>query len=612
MAELAEPSAARRVYSPYAAITDAAATFAALPSPAEAGDDAAFWLLSARCRAALGQAHSAVLDDLERAFALDTADPRLAAWLELTGAFVRAMGGSDVIAERELIHDVLVEIDTWDIDDPVLSATAFAYEAELAAADEDLRSLVYAERCLRLGLKLLGHAVADGGLDDEVALALSVTENRMRRTLASATLTPQGRFGEADAEFTIVVDHPDSTPAHVTGALIGRGFARAAMGRLDEADADFDEVAARGRVPLAPAIVAQAAWGRAFTAGYRGDLAAAMKHARRAESVAMSEFAQLSTPFLCDMVITFGALGDLDLADEYLARARDDIDTYGKQIRTVEFIHAARRGVRDDLAGALADAQPYYWPRMWLVAAYAAARHGDRVEAERLLTGANRELERCGFAAGEFGDEQPTFARLRDLLGLRLAVGATTATGVVEVRVVGPTVQVWRADGVEATIAGPKRRELIALIAANGGRIAASTAAGHLWPDEAAAVAGRRLHNLAVRTRDDVGFNLRDGSDFRFPEGTVVDLEVVDGQLDTASRMLRRDPDGAEVYAFEAVTALATGLFGEFDAAWADDARYERAARGEALLEFLQVRADDDGNRALAGDWAAVSGTIAV
>ena len=157
--------------------------------------------------------------------------------------------------------------------------------------------------------------------------------------------------------------------------LLTHGFVLVNANRIPLAESRFERVAELGHVQANPRLAAAAAWGRALVAMRRDDLEATLRWVATAENTALGEADDLlGLPFLCDVATGLGALGELDLADVYLARARERTTVYPDQLRLAAFVLEARRGVVGDLAAQLAVTPPAECWRVNLVCALAAAR----------------------------------------------------------------------------------------------------------------------------------------------------------------------------------------------------------------------------------------------
>ena len=220
-----------------------------------------------------------------------------------------------------------------------------------------------------------------------------------RCDLATSALVPLGRYDEALAEMNVVLGASDVTEAEHAWMLLTHGFVLVNANRIPLAESRFERVAELGHVQANPRLAAAAAWGRALVAMRRDDLEATLRWVATAENTALGEADDLlGLPFLCDVATGLGALGELDLADVYLARARERTTVYPDQLRLAAFVLEARRGVVGDVAAQLAVTPPAECWRVNLVCALAAANAGDLATARRLRDEAERDIRTFGFA----------------------------------------------------------------------------------------------------------------------------------------------------------------------------------------------------------------------
>ena len=124
----------------------------------------------------------------------------------------------------------------------------------------------------------------------------------------------------------------------------------------------------------------------------------------------------LGVPFLCDVSTALGGLGELDLADRYLRKARDRSDLFAPQVRFASFIQASRRGEVLDVAEQLQRTSPAESWRVRLLSALAHARGGHLATASDLLTDAVRDVVALGFADVRALGERLAFEELQQIL----------------------------------------------------------------------------------------------------------------------------------------------------------------------------------------------------
>ena len=176
-----------------------------------------------------------------------------------------------------------------------------------------------------------------------------------RCDLATSALVPLGRYDEALAEMNVVLGASDVTEAEHAWMLLTHGFVLVNANRIPLAESRFERVAELGHVQANPRLAAAAAWGRALVAMRRDDLEATLRWVATAENTALGEADDLlGLPFLCDVATGLGALGELDLADVYLARGtRAQRRCTPTNCAWPTFVLDARRGVVGDVAAQL-------------------------------------------------------------------------------------------------------------------------------------------------------------------------------------------------------------------------------------------------------------------
>ncbi|MGH9138431.1 MAG: hypothetical protein ACRD0G_15540 [Acidimicrobiales bacterium] len=547
--------------------------------------------LRARCRGAVGQT-AAAWEDVRRAIALTGDDDvALRRWLTVLDAHFRfRLDGGGIHAKQCVL--AILEGATGEYP---TTAYGFRVLGEIAAADASRESMEQASRLFQLSRRLWERCGSAGNL------------RATRAALATDVLVPLGRFHDATVEYDAIIADPESTNDEVGWFHLLRGFARIDAGSWNGAEADFAAGERMARDPLNPIRISVAAWGRAVAAARSGDKVAAIQHARRAENVTAMLGDRLTVPCLCELSMEFGALGELDAASEYLDRARQHGDAYATLIDFAAFLLDARRGViPTDLDAVLERTEPGLWARALIVTALAAARNGDTASAAERRAQAERELERLGVASFRILGEQRTcleLAAILDGLDLDESRSSIRPAGGLMLQVLGSTMTALDELGSEVLVAGRNQRRLLALIAANGGSISVDAAAEALWPDEPTGVGRRRMHNVHTRLRTSVGTSFRDGETFSL-SGMTCDLIEFDRLADEAMSNLRRDPDRAAEFAFDAVALGGGDVLGEFDEPWADLARHRVAQQRSVLIDFLAVRAHDSGNVQLAERWS--------
>ena len=447
-----------------------------------------------------------------------------------------------------------------------------------------------------------------------------------RCDLATSALVPLGRYDEALAEMNVVLGASDVTEAEHAWMLLTHGFVLVNANRIPLAESRFERVAELGHVQANPRLAAAAAWGRALVAMRRDDLEATLRWVATAENTALGEADDLlGLPFLCDVATGLGALGELDLADVYLARARERTTVYPDQLRLAAFVLEARRGVVGDLAAQLAVTPPAECWRVNLVCALAAANAGDLATARRLRDEAERDIRTFGFADLRSLGELRTVDRLAERLsggakhsapaparglarrpaveGTRraAAAGAPTRT----LRVIGTAMAVTGADEMSEVPGGNPQR-LLGVVAANGGSATLDQLTDSIWPDEDSEASRARLRNVLLRLRRGVGDVVtRTASGVRLAADVSCDLLEFQRLAADALAAVRTDPDLAGQVATDAVQLADGPVFVDFEyEEWAAATRRNVDQQLLGLLDLLSVQAEDNGDLALAQSYA--------
>jgi len=353
------------------------------------------------------------------------------------------------------------------------------------------------------------------------------------------------------------------------------------------------------------------AWDAARLASQRGDPAATMAALREAE-VHRGDWFEHSTgaEFLADAADLLDRVGAEEPARLYLSRARERAGEVEVEFSIAEAATLARSGDPAAARAALADVR--LMPRLqrregWrlsLLEGYAALREGDP-GAAALAGRAFDEAAALGVPA------LPQFREHRiaeRLLPLAAAAGSVSAARLTAER---PPLEVslfgelgLARGGQVLTLPGGKPQELVELVAASGGRIAAVDAIEVLWP-EATAESGRRgMRNALNRLRRTAGEVLiRDGETLRLSEPTRVDLlDFERGAHDTLG-------NESDVAAIELALACYGGeLLTARRESWVEGPRERTRELYVSLLDLLaeSVEAEGDLRRALEAIEAAI------
>jgi DNA-binding SARP family transcriptional activator len=432
-----------------------------------------------------------------------------------------------------------------------------------------------------------------------------------RTSLATGVLVPLGRVDEALSQFNQLLAAMDLSDAERSWTLLFEGFVLVNAGRFESAAERFGRVTDIGFLHDNPRLIAAAAWGRALVATCRGDLDGTIRWAATAENTALAEDDDvLGVPFLCDMTTAFGALGELELAGRYLARAHERRSVFPDQVNLADFILQARFGQLGDVDAQLAMTAPAHVWRVQLVAAHALARMGDLDRARQLLTDSERSLLVLGFDdAGALGErrEQEALRALLERGGVPapapLASGAPVRSRVSGrlLRVIGSPMAVHDGQTIEPIPPGNPQR-LVGVIIAHGGSASFDQLSEAIWPGEEVETSRTRLRNVLLRLRRVVGdIVVRSGNGVRLAPDVTCDLQEFERLALDALSSARADPELAGRVAARAVE-LGTGTaFADFEyEEWAIAARRDADQRMISLLDLLSVQAEDEGDLAAA------------
>jgi DNA-binding SARP family transcriptional activator len=479
------------------------------------------------------------------------------------------------------------------------------------------------ERTYARAYDLLGQcaATADGRADlqratecYQVAAAAwdSCGEHGRARTtrcdLAMSALIPLGRTDEALAVLAQQLASPQMSDAERSWVMVMEGFALVNANRLESAHARFDRVTDLGYVQENPRLVAAAAWGHAMVAWRQHDRPGVIRHLAAAENTALGvDDDVLGIPFLCDAATALGAVGELELAEAYLARAVERRPLFRDQIASTRFLLDARRGRLGDVAAALRATPPAEWWRIHFVAAVAHAHAGELPAAAAEVETAERLLTALGIgdpaSLGEAAAAE-TLAALahpepRAAPAPRPTVTAATAAPPRPYLVVmnGP-ISVREPDGGETPIPAGNPQRLIGVVAAYGGSASLDQISEAVWPGDPVNASRARLRNVLMRLRRGGGELLvRSGAGVRFAPGVRCDLQEFERRAGDALASTRADPELAGRLAVEAIELAVGTAFADFEyEEWAMNARRSVEQQLINLLDLLSVQAEDAGD----------------
>ncbi len=430
-----------------------------------------------------------------------------------------------------------------------------------------------------------------------------------RRDLAVAALVPLGRYDEALAHLSQLQSDTGLTDAERSITTLYEGFVLVNANRLESAESRFVRALDLGYVQENPRLVAAAAWGQALVASRRDDLQTVLRWISAAENTALSSDDDTAgVPFLCDMTMILGALGELERAERYYVRAAARRSVYPDQIRSTGFMLDCRKGKLGDLESALRCTSPAEWWRVKLLAAYAAACNGDVDTARRLAAEGHDELVALGFSDPESMGEARLTRRLHEMLTrpaapvvpesepvtpMRRRTTASAPSGL-RLTVIGEPMTV--VDGDEHTIVpngNPQR--LVGVVVASGGSATFDQLGESIWPGEDVETSRTRLRNVLLRLRRAVGdVIVRSGSGVRLAPGVSCDLLEFERLAADALSSARADPDLAGRLAHDAIDAGDGRVFVDFEYdEWAVSARRSAEQQLIGLFDLLSVQAED-------------------
>ena len=530
--------------------------------------------------------------DIDRAVELAAgADPAVRRRVDVESAQARMDEGRRADAVRAA-EQALV-----DLGDGEGHTYARAYEvlAECATTSDARPDLQRAAECYRI-------AVAAWEGCGELARARAC-----RRDLALGVLVPLGRYDEALAQLGQLLGTTDLSDAERSMTMLYEGFVLLNANRLESAESRFVRATDIGFVQDNPRLVAAAAWGRAMVSSRRGDLPGTLRWIASAENTALTDDDDVhGVPFLCDVATVLGALGELDLADRYLARAFERRSVYPDQVTSTAFVLQARKGILSDLDAALRCTPPADWWRVKLVAAYAAARLGDLDRARELSGESQRELLALGFSDAASLGEGRIQHELHALLQRPGQVEQPAAPATRQARmvgegkqlvVVGEPMTVYDDDTATVIPSGNPQR-LVGVVVANGGSATFDQLSEAIWPGEEVETSRARLRNVLLRLRRAVGdVVVRSGSGVRLAPGVSCDLHQFERLAADALASARADPELAGRLAHDAVKAGAGTVFIDFEyEEWALSARRAAEQQLIGLFDLLSVQAEDAGD----------------
>lgn len=427
-----------------------------------------------------------------------------------------------------------------------------------------------------------------------------------RSEMASLTLVPLGRYDDALAEFDRLLSSVELSDNERSWILAVEGCTHYEAGRLERGRESLQRAADLGHALDNPRIVAVAAWGRALIAARCYELDETLQWIAAAENTGLGpDDDLLGVAYMCEIATALGALGQLDTAADYLARASERPPLYPDRLQQALFLLACRGGRVGDVDEQLQRTPPGERWRVLLLAAYAQALTGDGDAAARRFAEAQREVSVLGLvdfdAAGEryAADEVSRLLRTSSsaaVLGVpALQPERPTLVGR-RLLVLGDTIRVLDRDGSHELPPGNAQR-LVGVVAARGGTATIDSLTEAIWPGDVAG--GRnRLRNVLMRLRKGCGELLtRTGNGVRLASDVSCDLHDFLRIAQDAQMTARNDPDLAGQLATAAMEMLTGEPFAELQfEEWAHRARQRVDQAAIALLDLLSIQAEDGGD----------------
>lgn len=446
---------------------------------------------------------------------------------------------------------------------------------------------------------------------------------RARINLAAGALVPLGRFEEALAQLGHVLATPDVSDSERLWAVYYEGIALYHANRLDSAESRFRRVGDIGRLQDDSQLVASAAWANALVAARRDDVNTTLRQVAVAENTALGETDDvLGVPFLCDVSVAIGGLGELDIARRYLDAATERSGVFPDQIAFARFAFDARSGRPVNVESQLRRTPPMDYWRVELLGAVSAAHRGDRSGADRHLVAAERELVALGlndFAAlGErrAGELVATFLRAdsgRQPDPATASGPATPGAGSAQpsaragrrLVVIGGTITLHEHHQSTPIPPGNPQR-LVGAVVAFGGSASFDQLSEAIWGDDDVESSRARLRNVLLRLRRGAGdVVVRSGSGVRLAADLTCDVHEFEQLAGDALAAARSDPDLAGHLAETAVGMIDGVVFADFEyEEWATTARRRVDHKLIGLFDLLSIQAEDAGDLPLAQAYA--------
>jgi DNA-binding SARP family transcriptional activator len=371
-------------------------------------------------------------------------------------------------------------------------------------------------------------------------------------------------------------------------------------GRYEEAEANLAEAEAIAQVIGDVRVRAYAAWERARGLSQQGDGPGTLAAVLATESFRSDWFDGCGGEFLADAADFLDRVGHRDLALQYLDRAVLQSEHEDFEVERATAYIMARSGDPEEAERRLLAlaASPWCEPverwRVQLLRALAAERRGDPAVTALALE-ALELAARLGHPGLPLIVERQAATSLLGLVaatGHPLATGLATMTFPVSVRLLGGFA-VTRG-GRPVDVPPGQGRQLVKLVATEGGRLTADAAMEALWPEADPDASANRLRTVLNRLKDAAGeLVLRDDRQLRLGPDVHTDVQAFS---DDARRAMLLAAGGSR----EAVSAARAAL-----ARYRGDLLPSDPYESWAELPRQRLRNQALGLLDLCADWAA-------
>jgi DNA-binding SARP family transcriptional activator len=375
------------------------------------------------------------------------------------------------------------------------------------------------------------------------------------------------------------------------------------LGRLRDAEASLVEAERLGEIFGDARTLGYTAWLRARAAAPLGDAARVRAQLTEAERHRGEWFEHHSgAEFLAEAAVLLDQVGDTELSDAYLGRARERATQAPRYTKLAEGAVAARRGdptSAERILAEVAELPDLEVRERWRVAlfrAWAAHRAGDAAAA------GTHARDAFDLAAGTGAPDLPLRREpelAEALLPLAAGDGSAAAAEHLPGALAADIVVLGgfhvRRGGRPVELAPGLPTALVKLLAVHRGRRPADEAIEALWPGVDEPSGRKRLRNVLNRLRDTAGeLVVRDGETLALAPGAEVDA----AQFERAALAALAEPSSpAADDRGRAALVLYTGeaLPDDRYEDWAAEPRERMRSLALSLLDLLADRAERSG-----------------